>query len=79
MALSAAAEEAFHAAIEAAYAMEDAVKLWGREDRRSLLAYETYEARMQKYYELTHNYRERFWSRICSKEPWLPNCRLYDV
>lgn len=79
MALSAAAEEAFHAAIEAAYLMEDMVGLWGRDDKRSVMAYGVYEMRMQKYYELTRNRRERFWNKRCHQEPWAAGCRLYDV
>lgn len=79
MALSQAAEEAFHAAIEAAYVMEDMVRLWGRDNERSIAAYQVYEACMQKYYELTRNHHERFWSRRCYQEPWSAGCRLYDV
>lgn len=79
MALSEAAEEAFHSAIEAAYAMEDAVKRWGRESATALTAYAVYDKRMQRYYELTRGYRERFWNRKCYREPWLPGCRNYDV
>lgn len=78
MALSEAAEEAFHSAIEAAYHMEDMVKLWGRESEKALTAYAVYETRMEKYYELTRSYHERFWNRRCYMEPWSAGCRMYD-
>ena len=78
MALSTAAEEAFHSAIEAAYSMENMIKLWGRESQQALLAYEIYEGYMRLYYELTRNDRERFWNKRCHKEPWTPGCRIYD-
>jgi hypothetical protein len=78
MALSTAAEEAFHAAIEAAYTMENMVKLWGRESKQALAAYDSYEAHMQRYYDLTRNPRERFWNKRCAKEPWSAGCRCYD-
>ena len=79
MALSEAAEEAFHAAIEAAYFMEDMVRLWGRESAKALNAYDVYEMRMKKYYELTRSCHQRFWNKRCHAEPWAPGCRLYDV
>jgi len=79
MVLSAAAEEAFHAAIEAAYAMEDMARLWGKDSEQVDGAYAIYEARMQHYYDLTRSNHERFWNRRCHKEPWAPGCRLYDV
>lgn len=78
MALSTTAEEAFHAAIEAAYSMEEEIKLWGRDSNRALTAYAVYEARMQHYYELAHGTREAFWGQRCVKEPWAAGCRLYD-
>lgn len=78
MALSEAAEEAFHSAIEAAYAMEDMVRLWGRESDKALMAYEVYEARMQRYYELTRSHHERFWNQRCYREPWSAGCRMYE-
>lgn len=78
MALSVAAEEAFHAAIEAAYVMENMIKLWGRESYQALKAYDIYERYMEQYYDLTNDRHERFWNKHCLQEPWAASCRLYD-
>jgi hypothetical protein len=76
MALSKAAEDAFHAAIEAAYAMQEPQA--SAEDRA--LAYKAYEHFMEQYY--WHSGKEDsedWWDRECSLFPDSPRCRLYDV
>lgn len=76
MALSKAAEEAFHAAIEAAYAMQEVgVSV---EDRA--LAYKAYQHHMEQYYWYSgKGDTESWWDDECSKAPDSPRCKLYDV
>ena len=76
MALSKAAEEAFHAAIEAAYAMQEpGVSMEDRE-----LAEKAYVHHMQQYYWFNgEGSREDWWDKECSLFPDSPRCKLYDV
>jgi hypothetical protein len=74
MALSKAAEDAFHAAIEAAYVMQElGVSM---EDRA--LACKAYEHHMEQYYW----YQEQeasWWDEECSLFPDSARCKIYDV
>lgn len=76
MALSKAAEDAFHSAIEAAYAMQElGVKA---EDKR--LAEQAYVYWMEEYYLLSRDhYRGQWWETMCKADPSSARCRLYDV
>lgn len=76
MALSKAAEEAFHAAIEAAYAMQEpGVSV---EDRK--LAEKAYVHHMQQYYWFSGaGSRDDWWEKECSLAPDSQRCKLYDV
>jgi hypothetical protein len=76
MALSKAAEDAFHSAIEAAYAMQElGVKA---EDKR--LAEQAYVYWMEEYYLLSKSHhRDQWWEAMCKADPSAARCRLYDV
>jgi hypothetical protein len=76
MVLSRAAEEAFHAAIEAAYVMQEpGVSM---EDRK--LAEKAYTHHMQQYYWLNgEKDRGDWWDKECSLFPDSPRCKLYDI
>lgn len=73
------AEEAFDEAIEAAYTMQEAEELWGRESEALAAAAESYRIAVAKYYVITGTHRERFWDQFCRCEPWAIECRIYDV
>jgi len=74
MALSQAAEDAFHSAIEAAYAMQEPEA--SAEDRA--LAYKAYAHFMEQYY--WHKEQdEDWWDGECVLFPDSPRCKLYDV
>lgn len=76
MALSKAAEEAFHSAVEAAYAMQE--PSLSPEDRR--LAEKAYVHFMEEYYLLnTDHRRDQWWAIKCKTDPSAARCRLYDV
>ena len=74
MALSKAAEDAFHAAIEAAYAMQEPGVTM--EDRA--LAYKAYEHHMQQYYWYKEQ-GEDWWEEECALSPDSARCKLYDL
>ena len=76
MALSQAAEDAFHSAIEAAYAVQEPGIV--TEDRR--LAEKSYDYWMEEYYLLSRDhYRNQWWEAMCKADPSAAQCRLYDV
>jgi len=76
MALSKAAEEAFHSAIEAAYAMQEPSS--SEEDRR--LAGKAYVLFMEEYYALSKEHNsEQWWEAECRADASLARCRIYDV
>ena len=76
MALSPAAEAAFHSAIEAAYVMQELGV--GTEDKR--LAEKAYIYWMEEYYVLSReHHRGQWWETMCKTDPSAARCRLYDV
>jgi hypothetical protein len=76
MALTKAAEDAFHSAIEAAYAMQEPGIV--AEDRR--LAEQAYVYWMEEYYLLSKDHcREQWWETMCKTDPSAARCRIYDV
>lgn len=76
MALSPAAEEAFNAAVEAAYAMQEPGLT--AEDRK--LAEKAYIHHMEEYYLLNADHRrDQWWAIKCRADPSAARCRLYDV
>jgi hypothetical protein len=76
MALSKAAEEAFHAAIEAAYAMQEV----GASVEDRALAYKAYQHHMERYYWFNgEGSREDWWDKECSLFPDSQRCKLHDI
>ena len=76
MALPAAAEDAFHLAIEAAYAMHE--PNIGLQDKR--LAEKAYAYWMEEYYLLSMEHRrEQWWEAECNANPDASRCCLYDI
>ena len=76
MVLSKAAEDAFHSAIDAAYAMQE-LNI-DAEDKR--LAEKAYLYWMEEYYLLSRDHhRDQWWETMCKVDPSASRCRLYDV
>lgn len=72
MALSPAAEEAFHAAIEAAYLMQAE----GASESAQSMAHSLYQKHMRKYLTET---REQWWDEQCAKHPDAARCRCFEL
>ena len=72
-------ENAFHAVVEAAYAMQEAGKRWGRNSKELELANKLYESRMAEYYELTGRSRQDHWEKYCSEDPSCQECKEFDI
>lgn len=76
MALTKAAEEAFHSAIEAAYVVQEPGI--SAEDKR--LAEKAYRHWLDEYYCLSReHHREQWWEAMCKADPSAARCRIYDV
>ena len=83
-------ENAFHAVVEAAYAMQEAGKRWGRNSKELelaskayaifiSLASKAYENCMAEYYELTGKARTEHWDKHCSEDPSCQECKQFDL
>lgn len=72
-------ENAFHAVVEAAYAMQEAGKRWGRNSKELELASKAYENSMAEYYELTGRARTEHWDKHCSEDPSCQECKQFDL
>jgi hypothetical protein len=72
-------ENAFHAVVEAAYAMQEAGKRWGRSSKELELASKAYENCMAEYYELTGKSRTEHWDKYCNEDPSCQECKQFDL
>jgi hypothetical protein len=80
MALSAATEEAFNNAIEAAYTMGEAASVFGPHSDELEFANKIYCYWMGQYYVSKQNDdREAWWDDYCLLDPLHLGCKLYDV
>ena len=76
MALSKAAEEAFHLAIEAAYVVQEP----GISAEDKCLAEKAYKHWLDEYYFLSReHHREQWWEAMCKEDPSAARCRIYDL
>lgn len=79
MALSESAEQALNEVVDAAEAMQEAGRRWGRTSKELELATKVYEMRMQEYYDCLTGEREQYWQKHCEQCPGCEECRVYDV
>ena len=73
-----AAEHAYNA-IEAAYVMQEAEELYGRDSKELAEAFQDYQKAVNNYYRLSGTGKNDFWTSFCEYNPSCAECLVYDT
>lgn len=73
------ANKAFDDAIEAAYIMQEAEELYGRDSKELAEAFQDYQKAVNNYYKLSGTRRNDFWTSFCEYNPSCAECLVYDT
>lgn len=79
MDLSVKADSLFDDAIEAAYVMQEAEELCGRDSKELAQAFEDYQKAVNKYYRISGTGKNDFWTSFCDYNPSCAECLIYDI